>query len=237
MAYAIEQAATKGDEDGKEITRVVKDQEEIEKEVRNFYSDRYSKSETRVDKDEITKNIETVTKIDKENVKKLELEITEGDVSSTLRVTKNNVGPGPGRFGGAFYKMFWKYLKNIVVAAIREVYKNRELPLSQRLGIIALIPKADKDRRYSKNWRPLTLLETFYKLISATLANRLKPVLNTIVGKHQKAYIPGRYIAECTWNTCGLFCYAKTNNAPGMLLMIDFEKAFDSVDLITGLRP
>ena len=126
--------------------------------------------------------------------------------------------------------MFWKYLKYIVVGAIREVYKNRELPLFQRFGIIALIPKADKDRRYIKNWRPLTLLETFYKLISATLANRLKPVLNTIVGKHQKAYIPGRYIAECTRNTYDLFSYAKVNNAPGMLLMIDFEKAFDSVD-------
>ena len=70
-------------EDGKEITRVVKDQEEIEKEVRNFYSNLYSESETRVDKDEVIRNIETMTKINKENVKKLELEITEGEVSST----------------------------------------------------------------------------------------------------------------------------------------------------------
>ena len=126
--------------------------------------------------------------------------------------------------------MFWKYFKQIVVGAIREVYENRELPVSQRLGIIALIPKADKDKRYIKNWRPLTLLETFYKIISATLANRIKPVLDSIVGKHQKAYIPGRYIAECTRNTYDLFSYAKVNNMPGMLLMIDFEKAFDLVD-------
>ena len=95
-------------------------------------------------------------------------------------------------------KTFLEILKNIVLAASREVYENRELPLSQRLGIIALIPKADKDRHYIKNWRPLTLLETFYKLISATLANRIKPVLDSIIGKHQKAYIPGRYIGECT---------------------------------------
>ena len=135
--------------------------------------------------------------------------------------------------------MFWKYLKDIVVGAIREVYENRELPLSQRPGIIALIPKADKDKQYIKNWRPLTLLDTFYKLISATLANRIKPVLDTIVGKHQKAYIPGRYITECTRNTYDLFSYAKVNNVPGMLLMIDFEKAFDSVDfqfLVTSLE-
>ena len=184
------------DESGKETTRVVRDQEEIEREVRMFYSKLYSKGKVHVNKDEIIKSIETVTKIDKEDVKRLELEITEGEVSSTLKVTKNNVAPGPGGFGGAFYKMFWKYLKYIVVGAIREVYKNKELPLSQRLGIIALIPKADKDRCYIKNWRPLTLLETFYKLISATLANRIKPVLNTIIGRHQKAYIPGRYIPE-----------------------------------------
>ena len=227
------------DENGKETTRVVRDQEEIEKEVRTFYCKLYSEGEVQINRDEIIKSIETVTKIDKEDVKRLELEITEGEVSSTLKVTKNNVAPGPGGFGGAFYKMFWKYLKYIVVGAIREVYENKELPLSQRLGIIALIPKADKDKRYIKNWRPLTLLETFYKLISATLANRIKPVLDTIVGRHQKAYIPGRYIAECTRNTYDLFTYAKVNNAPGMLLMIDFEKAFDSVDfrfLVTSLE-
>ena len=146
-----------------------------------------------------------MTKIDEESIKRLDNEITEEEVSCTLKNTKNNVAPGLGGFGGAFYKVFWKYFKKIVVGAIREVYENKELPLSQRLGIIALIPKADKDKRYIKNWRPLTLLETFYKIISATLANRIKPVLDSIVGKHQKAYIPGRYIAECTRNTYDLF--------------------------------
>ena len=43
------------------------------------------------------------------------------------------------------------------------------------------------------------------------------------------AYIPGRYIAECTHNTYDIFNYAKENNLPGMMIMIDFEKAFDSV--------
>ena len=99
------------------------------------------------------------------------------------------MAPGPGGFSGAFYKMFWKYLKQIVVGAIREIYDNKELPISQRLGIIVLIPKSDKDQRYIKKWRPLTLLETFYKIISATLANRIKPILDSIIGKHQKACI------------------------------------------------
>ena len=86
------------------------------------------------------------------------------------------------------------------MGAIREIYSNLELPLSQRLGIIALIPKSDKDQRFITNWRLLTLLETFYKLISATLAMRMKPILEKIIGQQQKAHIPGRYIAEYTWN-------------------------------------
>merc|ERR1712163_86787 len=87
-------------------------------------------------------------------VVELERPITEGEVSSTLLHTRNNVAPGPGGFGGGFYKMFWKYLKNIVVGAIKEIYANGELPVSQRLGIIALIPKSDKDPRFIKKLAP-----------------------------------------------------------------------------------
>ena len=173
------------DEEGKKTIRVVQEQKEIEWEVRKFYYKLYSEKEAKVDKIEILQSIEEMTKISDVDMCKLECGITEGEVAVTLLQTRNNVAPGPGGFGGGFYKMFWKYFKRVVVGAISEIYENRELPLSQRLGIIALIPKGDKDPRFIKNWRPLTLLETFYKLISATLANRIKPVLNTIVGRHQ----------------------------------------------------
>ena len=68
-----------------------------------------------------------------------------------------------------------------------------------------------------------------YKLILSTLANRLKETLDKIIGVSQKAYIPGRYIAECTRNTYDLFAYAKDKNLPGMLMLVDFEKSFDSL--------
>ena len=55
------------DHRGKEVTRVVRDQEEIEKEVRMFYSNLYSEGEAHVNKDEIIRSIETVTKIDEED--------------------------------------------------------------------------------------------------------------------------------------------------------------------------
>ena len=99
----------------------------------------------------------------------------------------------------------------------------------QKLGIVTIIPKGDKDQRYLGNCFPLTLLNTFYKLISSILAERLKPILNRIIGEGRKAYIPGRYIGEVTTTTYDLFQYAKSNNLPGLTLLVDFQTAFDSV--------
>ena len=86
------------------------------------------------------------------------------EVSKTLKNTRNNVAPGAGGFMGTFYKVFWIFLKRIVLGAIHKIFENKELPLTARLGIIALIPKGDNDRWLISNWRPLTLLETLYKL-------------------------------------------------------------------------
>ena len=73
------------------------------------------------------------------------------------------------------------------------------------------------------------MLNTFYKLISSVLAERLKQILERIVGHEQKAYILGRFIGEVTRTTYDLFQYAKQNNLPGMILLIHIQKAFDSV--------
>ena len=68
-----------------------------------------------------------------------------------------------------------------------------------------------------------------YKLLSSNLASRLKPILDKILGDEQKAYVPGRFISECTHNTYGMFTHAKENDLPGMIMLVDFEKAFDSI--------
>ena len=166
---------------GEEVIRVVTEQKAIEWEVRKFYWNLYQEEEKEIDKEEILRNIAQFKKVSVEDGARMDREITEDEVSETLKNTRNNVAPGSGGFGGSFYKVFWKFLKTIVVRAINEIYVNEELPITLRLGIIALIPKGDKDQRFINNWRPLTLLETLYKLISAKLANRLKPTLDKII--------------------------------------------------------
>ena len=120
------------------------------------------------------------------------------ELINALRNTRNNVSPGVSGFSRAFYKVFWKWLKYIILGAIHEIFENKKLPILQRLGIICLIPKGEKDKKYLPNWTPLTFLDILYKLLSSILAKILKPVLDKLLGHEQKAYIPGRFIAECT---------------------------------------
>ena len=66
-------------------------------------------------------------------------------------------------------------------------------PHPKRLGIISILPKGNKPRDFLKNWRPISLLNTTYKIFAGVIANRLKGVLNTIIHESQKGFLSGRF--------------------------------------------
>jgi len=96
--------------------------------------------------------------------------------------------------------------------------------------MINLIPKKDKDLRLLKNWRPVTLLNTDYKILTKTLSNRLQQVISKIVHTDQVGYIHGRYIGENIRTIFNLMTYTSLNNSPSLIALIDFEKAFDTIE-------
>ena len=108
-------------------------------------------------------------------------------------------------------------------------YKKGVLSSNQKLGVITLIPKKDKDRNLLKNWRPLSLLTTDYKIITKILALHVTKVLPSIINEDQSAYIKGRYIGENIRTIADIIEYCKRKNLSGILLLVDFEKAFGTV--------
>ena len=68
-----------------------------------------------------------------------------------------------------------------------------------------------------------------YKLASSAIANRMKKVLNSIISETQSGFIEGRNISDCTRLVYDLMHYLEEKNIDGLLLLIDFEKAFDSI--------
>ena len=112
---------------------------------------------------------------------------------------------------------------------MNESFKKGVLSTSQKLGIISILPKADKSREFLKNWRPISLLNVSYKLLSSCIANRIKQVLQHIIHENQRGFMKGRYIGENTRIVYDIIQISNKHKIPGMILLVDFEKAFDSV--------
>ena len=125
---------------------------------------------------------------------------------------------------------YWNNVADCLVNSINYTYQVRQFSVSQRRGIIKVIPKKDPDPCLAKNWRPITLLNTNYKIAAKAIANRLKIVIPKIVNNDQTGFIKGRFIGENIRLIEGIINYTATQNIPGQLLFLDFEKAFDTVE-------
>jgi hypothetical protein len=143
---------------------------------------------------------------------------------------KNGKSPGNDGFPVEFYKIFWHDIKQILLACFSCSYMEGHLTVSQRQGVLTLLPKPGKDTRLLKNWRPISLLNTDYKILSACIANKIKPHLPKLINRDQTGFIKGRYIGENIRTVLDVIQYLDLTNKPGMLLLLDFEKAFDSIN-------
>ena len=83
-----------------------------------------------------------------------------------------------------------------------------------------------------KNWRPISLVNVDAKLASKTLAKRLEKVLPEVINFNQNAFVKGRTIFDSVRTIDDVIEYARYKDIPGILVAIDFEKAFDWLNSI-----
>lgn len=97
-------------------------------------------------------------------------------------------------------------------------------------GIITLLPKPGKDKRYIDNLRPITLLNVDYKLFTQIFANRLKEGMGQIISETQSGFLKDRSIHNNIRLVLDLLDYKDFIEDTGFILFLDFYKAFDSVE-------
>lgn len=95
--------------------------------------------------------------------------------------------------------------------------------------MITLIPKNNKPVDLLKNWRPITLLNCDYK-IAAKSISRIRKALSKIINSDQTGFEKNRFIGENIRIIDSIINYTDSEQTPGLLLFIDFEKTFDSIE-------
>ena len=119
---------------------------------------------------------------------------------------------------------------SLLVNCLNCAYKHGELSSSQKQALIVLIEKKDKDRRQVKNWRPISLINVDVKIGTKAIAKRLEKGLPEIIHHSQNAYVKGRTIFDAVRTIDDIIKLTSSNNMGSLLVAIDFEKAFDSVN-------
>lgn len=201
---------------------------DILNEVNKFYKNLYKKRN--VEDCEIERLVKRLPKLSYEQEKTLEGTITLDEASQVLKNMKNDKSPGTDGFPVEFFKFFWKGLGPFVVRALNEAYKHGELSTTQKQGVIICVPKGDKSKEYIKNWRPISLLNVVYKIGSSSIANRIKQILPTLISEDQTGFMANRYMGDNIRLIYDLINYLNVKSLPGLLLSVDFEKAFDSLN-------
>ena len=148
---------------------------------------------------------------------------------SKFLILQKNKSPGNDGLTTEFYKAFWHLFGNTLVGSLNKRYQNGELSNSQKQGVITLLLKKDKDKRKS-SYRPITLLNVDLKKGSKAIATRLSKVLPDIIGREQAAFVSDRYIGDAVRTVTDIIYLTKYRNMPSLLMHIDFEKAYDSID-------
>ena len=139
---------------------------------------------------------------------------------------RNDKTPGTDGLTAEFYRYFWHEIADIMVDGFNYGFQAGRLSISQRQGVISLIYKKNKNLEYLKNWRPLSLLNTDYKIAKKTLACRLEKTLPTLISKSQTGYVKGRYIGENIRLISDLMYFTEHSNTSGIALFDSLEWSF-----------
>lgn len=142
---------------------------------------------------------------------------------------------GPDSFTMVFSIKCWEVVKPDVIAAIRNFQNQGYFDKSLNATFKALIPKK-MGASELKDFRPISLIGSVYKIISKILTERLKNVMSKLVDKHQLAFIKGRQIMDAILTANECVDVRNLNKVPGILCKLDIENAFDHINWNAHVR-
>ena len=159
----------------------------------------------------------------------LEKKIEKDEILHALKEMKSNKSPGSDGLTNTFYLKFFHLFGDVLCEIINLAYKNGELSESQKLSYITLICKDETRADEMKCYRPISLLNIDYKIISKIITIRLGNILPKIIGIDQTCSVKGRSIFDNLHLIRNVIDYVDQKNLGASFICLDQEKAFDRV--------
>jgi hypothetical protein len=211
---------------GIEVDGISYDEEsDIREQMVQFYTSLYQENEVwRPDVDRLS-----FATIEEEECRMLERRFEKEEVLGVIKDMQGDKAPGPDSFTMAFFQHCWQVLQDDIMAFFDEVFEHGQFEKSLNATFLALIPKKSNALNI-KDFRPISLIGSIYKILAKVLANRLKMVLDGLISDSQNAFVGGRQMIDSVLiaNEC-LDSWLKSG-IPSILCKLDIEKAYDNVN-------
>ena len=162
--------------------------------IKSCYSSLYKRRSNNSESSYLT-NL-NLPKLSEDQQNLCEGKLTRRECWEALLSMGSNKSPGNDGISKEFYICFFDKIITHLLDALNLAFDQGQLSNSQRQAMITLIEKNGKDKRYLKNWRPISLINVDAKMASKALSFRIRKVITNLIHSDQTAYVKGRYIRE-----------------------------------------
>ena len=189
-----------------------------------------------VDTDKIDDLLTNLPVIDDDDKQFLNKDITTDEIISSLESFQSNKSPGSDGLSKEFYLTFIDSFLPLFTRLFKAIFTSGTLSETQKLSYISLLCKNESDPKLMSSYRPISLLNVDYKILTKLLSRRLEKCLEKIVHIDQTCAVPNRSILDNCHLIRDIIEYANQKNINAILLSVDQEKAFDRVSHFYMLR-
>ena len=214
-----------------EDDKILVDEKEILNRIQLFYEKLYT-SKDLLDEDKFNEFIEDldIPRLTDEQRESVEHPVTTEECKEILKTFNSNKTPGCDEFTKEFYETFFDIIGEDLMNSYNAAFNIGELSISQRRGVITLIPKDDEYLLTLENWRPITILNMDYKIIAKVIATRIETLLPVLIHEDRTGFVKDRFFGENVRLIQDVMDYLNNCNSTGIMVAIDFKKAFDSLE-------
>lgn len=156
--------------------------------------------------------------------------VQESEVSKALARMPPGKAPGPDGIPIEIYRRFRTLFTPILARYFSAILSLERAPTSFNLGDVIFLHKSKSESASDpNNYRPITLLNSDYKLLAKVLSNRILAPLASVVGPEQSAYLPGRQLGDAVLLLQSIDTLLSTLKRSALLVACDFAKAYDTI--------
>ena len=207
------------------------DANSIIQERRNFYKDLYKEEPVSYDAVQDFLYNTNLPRVPPHLYEQCEGDLTYEEAWEAIKLMKTGKTPGSDGLPAEFYKKFFPLFGRDFVAMINLCNYLDRLSPSERLSLITLLCKNREFHYYLNYWRPISLLNVDYKILSKSLSIRLKKVVPSIVHMDQTCSVIGRSITDNVHLLRNIFDFTEQKDIRCAFINLDQAKAFDRVSI------